>query len=180
MRGRRVVREGRILHEEGVDTGPPLLFSRFEWRSRYRTYLLWDLVYTLVFPVIFLAVIGGIIYMMMTDKGLVLVFVGIVLVILIFTNANLRGLFEHGTPPGLYEAGLMHPRRFFIPYEEVEGVERVRSAIPLFPDTVLFHPMFERPDEDYSEWELSIKVLGEEGLELLEEWVYKAMESRGG
>ena len=168
--------EGRVEEEASLETGPPLLLSRYEWRSRYKTYLIWDLVYTLFMPIILLAVVGGILYMMLSDRGLVAIFVGIVLLIILVTNANLRSLFESGTPPGLYEEGLMHSKMFFIPYTEIERVDVVRNAIPVLPDIVTFQPLFERPNEDYSEWDLPLKVIGEEGVELLKERVAEATE----
>ena len=176
IRGMRVVVEGRIEEEVSLDTGPPLLLSRYEWRSRYKTYLMWDLVYTLFVPIVLLLVVGAVLYTMLSDRGIVAIFVGTVLLIIIITNANLRSLFESGTPPGLYEKGLMHSKRFFIPYSEVERADVIRNAVPILPDIVTFQPLFERPTEDYSEWDLPLKVIGDEGAELLRERIAEATE----
>jgi hypothetical protein len=176
IRGRRVVVEGRVQEEDSIETGPPLLLSRYEWRSRYKNYLMWDLVYTLLVPIILLLVVGSVLYTMLSDRGLVAIFVGITLLIIMVTNANLRSLFESGTPPGLYEGGLMHTKMFFIPYAELEGVAVTRTAIPILPDIVTFQPMFERPTEDYSEWDLPLRVIGDDGVELLRERIAAATE----
>jgi len=171
LRSPRVVQEGRVVRTDRIDPGSPLLYSRFEWRARYRRYVVIYLVTYAAALVALMSVVAGLLYMMLPDArlGVLLVLVVTAAVIIPELWARLPVGLEH--PPGLYKEGLVHPRGFMVPYGELVAVEVLHPLMPMVPAKLNLVPYFEQPGEDYTEWYIHHRVLGARGVQLFQEEV---------
>jgi len=176
LRSPRVVQEGRVVRTDRIDPGSPLLHSRFEWKARYRRYLVVDMVIYAVVLAVLMSVVAGLLYLVLPDVrlGVLLVVVVTAAVVLPELWARLPVGLEH--PPGLYKEGLVHPKGFLVPYGELVEVQVLHSLIPLAPAKLYLVPYFEQPGEDYTEWYLHYNVLGEKGVRLFQDEVRRINE----
>ncbi len=179
LKALKVVEGGRVVRAEGLDVGPPILRSRYEWRSRYRQHMMLDLLTYAVVLIILLSVVAGIMYIMLPDLRLSILLVVLVTVAVLVPEVLSKGLYDVDNPPGLYKEGMVHPRGFFVPYGELRDVEILYPTMPLMHRNVSLIPYFEQPAEDYTEWYFHVHILGEEGVEELERQVARINEELG-
>lgn len=170
MRKMKAVIDGRIEKVDTFDPGPPLLRSRYEWGTRYRKYLLLEIITYATVLIIMMSIVSVILYLVIMDIALA------VLVVVLTTGSFLiaefwsKGIFGSKIAPGLYQEGLIHPKGFLIPYDEIEEVRVRKGLIPiLIPDKVEIIPRYEIRLVDYTEWEMEAHIIGEDGLGLLRE-----------
>ena len=179
LKGLKVVTDGRVVKADVVDPGAPLLRSRYEWRARYRKYLVLDLVtYAIVLGVL-LSLVALILYAMLPDIRLGILVMALVMAAVLIPEVWARGFFDLENPPGLYKEGLVHPRGFFVPYGELRDVEILYSSTPMVPAKVSPVPYFDQPSEDYTEWYFPIHILGDKGVEMLRQKVSQINEELG-
>ena len=172
MRGMKAVIDGRIEKVDTFDPGPPLLRSRFEWRTRYRKYLLLEVVTYAIVLIIVMAIASAIIYVAIGDTALAVLVLVLTTVCFLIAEFWSKGILGSKIAPGLYQEGLIHPKGFLLPYVEIEAVKVRRGPIPiLLPDKVVPVPRYELRLVDYTEWELEVHIIGEDGLQLLREKV---------
>jgi hypothetical protein len=179
LRALKVVEEGRVVRGGSVDPGAPLLRSRYQWRARYRSHMLRDLVTYAVVLVVITALVGAILYALVPDLMLALLIVVIVAAAVLIPEFWSKGFYDHDNPPGLYRKGLVHPKGFFVPYGELREVDVLYPSIPLMPKNVSLIPFFEQPGEDYTEWYLHVHILGDNGVRELKEQVARINEELG-
>lgn len=170
MRISRVVIDGRIEKVEPIDPGPPLLHSRYEWSTRYRKNLFLEVLTYAIVLVVVLSVVGIVLYMVIQDVALIVFIIGLATFSFLIAEFWSKGIFGYKIAPGLYHEGLIHPKGFLLPYDEIEDVQVRNGLIPiLLPDKVAFDPRYEIRLVDYTEWEMEAHIIGEDGLELLKE-----------
>ncbi len=179
LRTLKVVEDGRVIKANNVEPGTPLLRSRYEWRARYRKFILMDLLSYAMVLVILLSVVAGIIYVMLPDLRLSIILIVLVTAALLFPEIWSKGFYDHDNPPGLYKEGMVHPKGFLVPYGELRDVEVLYPLIPLMPKKVSLLPYFEQPGEDYTEWYFHSHLLGEGGVRELREQVSRINEELG-
>ncbi len=176
----RVVVEGRIEKVEPIDPGPPLLHSRYGWSTRYRKNLFLEVLTYAIVLVVVLSVVGIVLYMVIQDAALIVFIVGLSTFCFLIAEFWSKGIFGHKVSPGLYQEGLMHPKGFFIPYDELRGVEIKGTFIPLFPKKIVLQPYHENRLVDYTEWEMDKPILGDDGIKVLEERISAVDEMTDG
>jgi len=176
----RVVVDGRIEKVEPIDPGPPLLHSRYEWSTRYRKNLFMEVLTYAIMLVITLSIVGAILYMVIQDVTLIVFIIALATFCFLIAEFWSKGIFGHKISPGLYQEGLMHPKGFFIPYDELRGVEVKGSFIPLFPEKIILQPYYENRLVDYTEWEMDKPILGDDGYLALEERISEINEMTDG
>jgi hypothetical protein len=166
---------------DDLDPGPPVLHSRYGWHTRYRKYLLLEIVAYAILLVIVMSIVSAVLYLVIDDANLAVLLVVLVTVCYVVAEFWSKGITGLGTAPGLYQEGLFHPRGFLIPYAEIQYVHVRRGPVPfLMPDRVVLTPRHELRLVDYSEWELELHILGDDGLELLTELVADVPMEEGG
>ncbi len=170
LRGTKAVIGGRIEKVDTFDPGPPLLRSKYEWRTRYRKYLLQEIVAYAMVLIITMSVVSAILYLVIEDAALAVLVVVLTTVCFLVAEFWSKGILGYKIAPGLYQEGLIHQKGFFLPYDEIEDLQTRKGLIPiLVPDKVVFIPRFENRLVDYSEWDMEVHIIGEDGLELLRE-----------
>lgn len=179
MKGRRVVTDGHVVKADVIDTGAPLLKSRYEWRASYRRFLVRDLVVHALLLVVPLSVVALVLYAMLPDIRLGILVMALVMAAVLIPEVWATGFYDPDNPPGLYKEGLMHPRGFFLPYGELRDVEILYPSIPLMPTKVSPVPYFDQPSEDYTEWYFPAHILGDKGVEMLRAKVAEINEELG-
>jgi hypothetical protein len=179
LRALKVVNDGRVVRAEGLDPGAPILCSRYQWRARYRRYMLSDLVTYAVVLVVLMSVVAGVLYLMLPDVRLAILVVALVTAAVLIPEIWSKGIYDHDNPPGLYKDGMVHPKGFFVPYGELREVEVLYPVIPLAPKKVSLVPYFEQPSEDYTEWYFHAHILGDDGVEELRKQVAMINEELG-
>jgi hypothetical protein len=172
----RIVKEGRIEKTRGLQTGPPLIRSKLQWRSHYRSYLTRELMKTLPLLLGILVVSYVLLWFFIRDVGLVLLILLLVAITVLASDFRLRALLSPGEPPGLFELGLMHPKGFFIPYGELRGAKVTTFSFILFPKKLTFIPFYESDFVDYTEWDMPADILEDEGIEELHHRIDLALE----
>ncbi len=170
FRGMKAVIDGRIEKVDTFDPGPPLLRSRYEWGTRYRKYLLLEIVTYAIVLIITMSIVSVILYLVIVDIALSVLVVVLTTVCFLIAEFWSKGILGSKIAPGLYREGLIHPKGFLIPYEEIEDVQVRKGLIPiLIPNRVVFKPRYENRLVDYSEWDMEVHIIGDDGLELLRE-----------
>jgi hypothetical protein len=171
FRGKRMVVEGRIKDVDELDPGPPILRSRYEWRARYKKYLFIEMLTYAIVLLVVLAIVAVILYILIPDLSVGIIIIALVTIAILGTELWSRGFIDKDHPPGLYQEGLMHPKGFFLPYEEVRDIHETRSPIPVFPMKIAPVPFYEDSFEDYSDWAFEAHILGDNGVEELRDRV---------
>lgn len=179
LKGLKVVTDGRVVRTDAVDPGAPLLRSRYEWRARYRKYMVMDLVTYAIVLVVLLSVVALILYAMLPDIRLGVLVVALVMAAVMLPEIWAKALFDHDNPPGLYKDGLVHPKGFFLPYGEIREVDVLYSSIPMVQPKISPVPYFDQASEDYTEWYFPQHILGKKGVETLRSKVAEINEQLG-
>jgi hypothetical protein len=179
LRALKVVEEGRVVRGDRVDPGAPLLRSRTQWRARYRRHMTTDLLTYAVVLVVITSVVAAILYFLVPDLRLGILIIIIVAAAVLVPEIWSKGFYDHDNPPGLYREGLVHPKGFLVPYGELRDVEVLYPSLPLMPRNVSLVPYFEHPGEDYTDWYLHAHILGEDGVDELQQQVARINEELG-
>jgi hypothetical protein len=179
LKGLKVVIDGSVVKSDPVETGAPLLMSRYLWRARHRRMMVLDLVTYAAVLVVLLSVVAFVLYALHPDIRIGILIIALVTLAVLIPEVWSKGLYDHDHPPGLYKEGMVHPKGFFIPYGELRDVEMLYPTIPLMPPKVSLVPYFEQSSEDYTEWYFHPHVLGDDGLEMLRAKVAKINEELG-
>jgi len=180
LRSPKVVTDGRVIRTDKVDPGSPLLRSKYEWRARYRKYMVLDLVASAIILIVLMSIVAAILYAMIPDIRLGLLVIALVLAAVLIPEILAKAPVGQEYPPGLYKEGLMHPKGFFIPYGELRSVEVIPPMVRVIMQAKLtFHPYFDQPGEDYSDWDFEAHILGNDGIETLRSKVAEINEEMG-
>jgi hypothetical protein len=179
LRALRVVKDGRVVKADGIETGAPLLRSRYQWRARYRKYMIIDLVSYAAVLIILLSVVAAILYAMLPDIRMGLLVLVLVTAAVLIPEVWAKGFYDPDNPPGLYKEGMVHPKGFFVPFGELREVDILYATIPLMPANVSLVPYFDQPSEDYTEWYFHVHILGDDGVEMLRSRVAEINEELG-
>lgn len=180
LRSPKVVIDGRVTRTDKVVPGSPILRSRYEWRARYRKYMVLDIVTYAIILIVLLSIVAFILYVMIQDIRLGILVIALVTAAVLIPEIWSKAPVGQEHPPGLYKEGLVHPKGFFIPYGELRRVEITEPMVPVIMQSkVTLHPYFDQPGEDYSEWDFETHILGDDGVEMLRSRIAEINEELG-
>jgi hypothetical protein len=179
LRALKVVKDGRVVKDDNGEPGAPILRSRYQWRARYRKYMVLDLVAYAIVLVVLLSVVALILNVMLPDIRMGILVLVLVTAAVLIPEVWAKGFYDPENPPGLYKDGMVHPKGFFVPFGELRDVEKLYPTIPLMPTKVSLVPYFDQASEDYTEWYFHVHILGDDGVEMLRSKVSEINETLG-